>query len=412
MNWFLDLLDAIPALWRMVEIKTEEMFLRQLRTYCLQLFRGELGEFAWIDDMSTTIADQMGKAWREGAKAVEVELSEFTDEDNEELNKIIASEYDYVLALGSDILALRLMGGSLEDYRTKFAGRIEVWAHRYTDVVNQAVVWFGKRKKVKLKWEMGATEEHCATCAALNGIVAYAEDWERSGIHPQNPPNQALECGGWRCDCALVPTTERATNNAFDEIVDRVTAAKDGEKSLKYDPNQPRVPAGNSEGGRWVSSHDTSGRSYANIRETENSITNQRREHSFGYNKDGELIAFHTGTKDQTRFTEEELELIRGGYMTHNHPKNTSFSETDLMRASHYNLAEERVVTRDATFIARPPATGWPSPFKMRVAVFNAVERLARHPDFSKMSQLEKCKFVNWQIESLSGITIEVITNE
>lgn len=238
MNWLLDLLDAIPALWRLVEIKTEAMFLRQLRAYCLQLFRGELGEFAWIQDMTDTIADQMGKAWREGARAVGVEPSEFTDEDNEELNKIIASEYDYVLALGSDILELRLMGGTLEEYRTKFAGRIEVWAHRYTDVVNQAKVWFGKRKKVKLKWEMGATEEHCATCAALNGIVAYAEDWERSTVHPQNPPNRALECGGWRCDCALVPTTERATNNAFDEIVDRVTAAKDGGKSLKYDPNQ------------------------------------------------------------------------------------------------------------------------------------------------------------------------------
>lgn len=229
MNWLLDLLDAIPALWRMVEIKTEEMFLRQLRTYCLQLFRGELGEFAWIDDMSTTIADQMGKAWREGARAVEVEPSEFTDEDIEELDKIIRSEYEYVLALGSDILTLRLMGGMLEDYRNKFASRIEVWAHRYTDVVNQAKVWFGKRKKVKLKWQFGATEEHCATCAALNGIVAYAEDWEQSMVHPQNPPNQALECGGWRCDCALVPTTERATNNALERIQDIVIASKLGE---------------------------------------------------------------------------------------------------------------------------------------------------------------------------------------
>lgn len=226
MSWIYDILDAIPALWRMVEIKTEAMFLRQLRAYCLQLFRGELGEFAWIDDMSGTIAEQLGKAWREGARAVGVEPSEFTDEDIEELNKIIRSEYEYVLALGSDILALRLMGGTLEEYRNKFASRIEIWAHRYTDVVNQAKVWFGKRKKVKLKWEFGATEEHCATCAALDGLVAYAEDWEQSMVHPQNPPNQALECGGWRCDCSLVPTTDRATNNALERIQDIVIASK------------------------------------------------------------------------------------------------------------------------------------------------------------------------------------------
>ena len=209
MNWLYTILDAIPALWRLVEIKTEAMFLRQLKSYCLQLFRGELGEFEWIQDMTDTIADQLGKAWREGAKQVEVDPAEFTDEDIEELNKIIASEYDYVLALGSDILGLRLVGGSLEDYRNKFASRIEIWAHRYTDVVNRAMAYFGGR--VKLEWVLGETEEHCATCLAMAGTVAWSKEWDESPIKPQSPPNEHLECGGWRCDCHLEVTDKRRT---------------------------------------------------------------------------------------------------------------------------------------------------------------------------------------------------------
>jgi hypothetical protein len=411
MSWIYDILDAIPALWRLVEIKTEAMFLRQLRAYCLQLFRGELGEFAWIDDMSTTIADQMGKAWREGARAVEVEPSEFTDEDNEELDKIIASEYEYVLALGSDILALRLMGGMLEEYRTKFAGRIEVWAHRYTDVVNQAKVWFGKRKKVKLKWEMGATEEHCATCAALNGIVAYAEDWERSGIHPQNPPNQALECGGWRCDCSLVPTKERATNNAFDEIVDRVTAAKDGEKSLKYDPNQPRVPAGNSEGGQWTDGAGNISRIIAD----EESIRNAETEYSFSYDKDGKMVLFNGGSKTEIYYTEEEVALFRGGTLTHNHPDGYSLSEFDLRLAYQLQLKEIRAVTTTATYIVKTGINGWPDENTIKNLYSTARVTLIEYITENNITDYDGIRVSSIIVSSISqttGLIYEVIQHD
>jgi hypothetical protein len=407
MKWIFDLLDAIPALWRLVEIKTEAMFLRQLRTYCLKLFRGELGEFEWIDDMSTTIADQIGKAWREGAAAVDVSPADFTDEDIEELNKIIASEYNYVLALGSDILALRLMGGMLEEYRTKFAGRIEVWAHRYTDVVNQAKVWFGKRKKVKLKWEMGATEEHCATCAALDGIVAYAEDWERSGIHPQNPPNRALECGGWRCDCSLVPTTERATNNAFDEIVDRVTAAKAGEKSLKYDPNQPRVPAGNSDGGQWISQAG-----YSRIRDIENKIKNKEREHGYAFDSDGNFVVYAVGEQDKVVFPKEKIILAKGGYLTHNHPNNTTFSPRYFAQASALDLKETRVVTSEITFVAKPSARGWWSPETMKSNIDTARQDAMSEPGFFELSQIEQSRRVNKRIMDYTRVVIEEIEND
>jgi hypothetical protein len=93
-----------------------------------------------------------------------------------------------------------------------------VWANRYNDVVNQATMLTAKAGG-KLMWVMGATEEHCSTCARLHGIVAYRAEWELARVYPQRPPNPVLECGGWRCQCRLEPTSERHTRDAFDKIM-------------------------------------------------------------------------------------------------------------------------------------------------------------------------------------------------
>ena len=51
-------------------------------------------------------------------------------------------------------------------------------------------------------WQFGATERHCRDCANLNGQIHRASEWRAAGIRPQAPD---LQCGGWRCDCRLVP---------------------------------------------------------------------------------------------------------------------------------------------------------------------------------------------------------------
>jgi hypothetical protein len=223
MNWIYDILDAIPRLWRIVEIKTEAMFTRQLWTYSLQLFRRQINEFAFIQDFADSIADQLNKAWREGADSMGVSPDEFTTEDRAEINSIIVQEYERVLGLATDIINLRDNAGTLDQFRSEFKARIELWGHRYTDVQNQARVWFGKKQK--LKWVLGETEKHCESCMALNGIVAYSYEWDQSLVRPQNPPNQALECGGWRCDCHLEKTMERHTVDALEKIMNIAVVA-------------------------------------------------------------------------------------------------------------------------------------------------------------------------------------------
>lgn len=407
MNWIFDILDAIPALWKMVEIKTEAMFLRQLWHYALELYRGG-SEFTFLNDMIAAIGSQLTKAWREGADAVGVSPDEFTLSDDAIIQGIIEDEYNQVLKLGADILADKAAGMSVSDFRNKYKPRVEMWALRYTDTVNRAKAHFGK--KIKLEWVMGETEEHCATCNRLNGMVAWADEWETAGVFPQNPPNDALECGGWRCGCRLEKTDKRRSPNALSTLLDMRVAANLGKSvSMKYDPNQARVPAGNSDGGQWVSQNSMAGLTIGNVRDFEGNITGQRIEHGAIYGNEGDFVMRRTGKVYHIKWKKEELEMARGGYLTHNHPKGTSFSDGDLMQASEYELQEMRVVTKDATFVARPPISGWPTPNSLRAHFVSAINNAKKTPNYFTLSRLEQNRLVNKELMYFSGITIEEI---
>lgn len=198
--------------------KTIGAFDRQLWSACLDYFRGDGNAFDFVDRFASSIKEQLTRAWNEGARNVGVDPADMTAEDQAELSGIINSELDHVLDLAQDIEDAITDKMTLEDFRSQFRARIDLWVNRYNETVNRAEMYFGG--KVRLVWRMGATEEHCETCARLNGIVAYAQEWEQSGIRPQSPPNDLLECGGWRCDCSLETTDQRRSPDALTTLMD------------------------------------------------------------------------------------------------------------------------------------------------------------------------------------------------
>lgn len=201
-------------------LKSINTYNRQLWNYCLDLYRtGDGGAF--LNRFIEAVGNQITRAWNEGAREVGVEPEEMTDIDLNELKAIIDSEYDHVIDLGEAIIASR--GGTLAEFRQQFRNRVDLWVNRYDDAANRAKVYFGGRQR--LIWVLGETEEHCATCAALAGIVAFAYEWEQSGIRPQSPPNPVLECEGWHCDCELKPTDKRRSPDALGKLMDIATAA-------------------------------------------------------------------------------------------------------------------------------------------------------------------------------------------
>jgi hypothetical protein len=216
----LQAIRTIPAIRKFLDadvlehLKSIETYDRQLWAYALDLYRGgDAGYF--IDDYATAISNQLSRAWNEGAREVKVNPEDMDETDHLELQSIIDNEYEHVLDLATDIQNAQTL--TLDEFRRQFRNRITLWVNRYKDVKDRAKIYFGG--KTRLVWVLGKTEKHCASCSALNGIVAWAKEWEEAGVKPQNPPNAALECGGWNCDCSLEVTERRRSANALARIL-------------------------------------------------------------------------------------------------------------------------------------------------------------------------------------------------
>src|SRR3990167_6350829 len=202
-----------------IGIKTTAYYARVLERNTRDLYNGAMAEAAFVDALLDLIDAQLTRAWDEGMRENGLDPKEdMIDEWAEVLEEKKLSELDYV-----DDFAAEIVQAAKDDKESGsnslpgLLARADMWANRYTDIVNLAIVTTagGKDRSV---WQFGDTE-HCNTCFALNGIVAFASEWLLAAVQPQSPQNDALDCGGWHCQCTLSTTDQRRTRGAFDRIM-------------------------------------------------------------------------------------------------------------------------------------------------------------------------------------------------
>ena len=121
--------------------------------------------------------------------------------------------FDFIYQYYKDIVDSRVDGTPI----APLLERAKMWAARYNEAYNEAKAMIALEMGGKLKWVYGDAD-HCETCENLNGIVAYAKVWSDLDVHPQGAPNNHLQCGGWRCQCQLIPTNERQSRDAEKQI--------------------------------------------------------------------------------------------------------------------------------------------------------------------------------------------------
>ena len=194
--------------------KTQPFFEATVTHLIQQVYNGNMGG-DFIDVMYSLISGQLydayTQAWEDDGNTLP--LPDFLESAYQ---VAVVEQQDFVQSFYRDIVDARVdQTGALTD-------RAGLWANRWQEAYNDAVRLIGVNTGGKLVWKLGATEQHCATCAQLDGIVAYASEWEDDGVKPQNAPNGMLECGGWRCDCSLEPTDRRRSPNALDTIMNAV----------------------------------------------------------------------------------------------------------------------------------------------------------------------------------------------
>lgn len=196
------------------EYKTVEYYARVLKGLIRSVYNNMLGgEF--IDIMANLIQGQLTQAFQ---AALDEAGAEWFDELRSELTNMIASEYTFVDGLYRDIVDARVDETPLDPLLM----RADIWANRWNDAFNAARLLIQSQMGERLEWVYGVTE-HCDTCQRLNGIVAFASEWEALSVRPQNPPNPLLECQGWRCKCSLQATNKRRSPKAFDTILNIVS---------------------------------------------------------------------------------------------------------------------------------------------------------------------------------------------
>jgi hypothetical protein len=195
-------------------------YLIQIESLVKELYAGEIGadfKEKLKELIKKELTDAYNSAWFDLMNTEEI-----PDYLDAELQAAIEEQYTFVNQYYEDIVRDRGLAIGL----TALLARAALWANKVPESYNNAVMLTAAEEGVKpetaigenLMWMEGDTEKKCSTCLALDGIVASARDWLESGLHPQMAPNEYLECGGWKCQCQLVPTMELADANAAERL--------------------------------------------------------------------------------------------------------------------------------------------------------------------------------------------------
>lgn len=195
--------------------KTYEFFLKNLERLIVSVYDGNLGgEFSSI--LRSLIDGQIKKAYQQAWLD-----NEDKDEDEpapeylaEAARAFITEQQNFVGGFYKDIVDAKVD----QTGHAALTARAPMWANRYNEAYSHGKLLIASHTGGKLQWHLGQTEKHCPSCSALDGIVAYAYEWEKANIRPQAAPNKYLDCEGWNCDCGLDPTEARRTRGAFDRI--------------------------------------------------------------------------------------------------------------------------------------------------------------------------------------------------
>lgn len=129
-------------------------------------------------------------AFRDGMEAGGYKPESLSQDDLTIFKAWVAESSDYVTKIGAELFVV----GKTPDA----AFRSELWANKSLDDIYFAGLRIGA-PNMPATWKLGATEEHCGTCAERHGQTKTVDQWGKIGF----PRDRRLDCGGWKCDCDI-----------------------------------------------------------------------------------------------------------------------------------------------------------------------------------------------------------------
>lgn len=202
-------------------IKSFEDFAKRLGQLVQAVYDGKLAG-GFVDAMAALISRQITLAYREAWKEAgdDGPLPEYLTAAADDA---IVNQFGFVDDYYKAIVDARVDGKPVDPLLT----RVDGWAKQYDVSYKDGLQLINLENGGNLIWKKGATEHGCATCAALDGIILSAREWQSLDVHPRGYPNPKLECGGGgpvgNCDCELSPTDQRRSPKGYDSVLNIVT---------------------------------------------------------------------------------------------------------------------------------------------------------------------------------------------
>ena len=150
--------------------------------------------------MRSIIRRQSLKAYQDGLIDGGVADGQMDEEDDAAWSGLFADASNYV----RDFWKSLYDGAGISDAQA--AQRPGMWWNKSLQPFYDAAR-ASADKNGAYEWVLGATEEHCTDCLAMNGQVHRLKEYVKRGVMPQA---DILECKGFNCGCQLVKTDARS----------------------------------------------------------------------------------------------------------------------------------------------------------------------------------------------------------
>jgi len=89
------------------------------------------------------------------------------------------------------------------------------------------------------------------------------------------------------------------------------------------------------------------------LSQAESIIKGNTKEHAIIIDKDGNLLGYKLGEADKVSIAEYYGKIDEGATFTHNHPKNGTFSDEDILAFSDFKFREYRAVTDGKVYVMK-----------------------------------------------------------
>jgi hypothetical protein len=215
-------LSTRRALAEPTEYKTYEFFLSAVEGLVNGVYLG-LVDSDFVYTMDNLITGQLRDAYIR-AWVDDEHFGELPDYLQESLDAMVEEQQSHVVDFWHAIIDARVDGTPV----APLLNRAGMWAGRWNEAYEMARHLIAVENGGREMWVTDPQKESCTICLALNGIVAYAREWDELNVHPRNAPNPILSkdrggCGGWKCGCERQPTNQRRSPKAYTTILNIVS---------------------------------------------------------------------------------------------------------------------------------------------------------------------------------------------